>query len=198
MNNLYRSEYWRSVFVFLFLFASVVLLLFSVISLIRSKSHWQSTIDRERTDQLSQRLDEAQKRVDDDESAFERDIVREIENLKKNQTGSGSGMSLADRAALAQVVESQKQLSARLSALEGALMNEPAKALAVPLLKKDVDDVLDREQKDASAVRAQDDRLDRLMSQVLTTTLGVLAFVLSCIGVGFGFWKAASTSNKQT
>ena len=50
-------------------------------------------------------------------------------------------MSLADREALRQTIGEQKKLSVRITALEGALINEPAKALAVPLLEKDVDDL---------------------------------------------------------
>jgi hypothetical protein len=68
-----------------------------------------------------------------------------------NQTG----MSRADRVALDQVVEGQKQLTTRITALEGVLLNEPTKALAVPLLKKDVDGLLDREKTDASEIRAE-------------------------------------------
>lgn len=66
-----------------------------------------------------------------------------------------AGMSLADRFALNQVVEGQKQLTARITALEGVLLNEPTKALAVPLLKKDVDDLLDREKTDVSEIRGE-------------------------------------------
>ena len=106
-------------------------------------------------------------------------------------------MSLADRDALAQLVEGQKQLTARIGALEGALMNEPAKALAVPLMKKDVDDVIDREQKDAAAVRAQDDRLDRLMTQILTTTAAVIGLFVASIGLIFT-WRKSSSAAKQT
>jgi hypothetical protein len=69
--------------------------------------------------------------------------------------GNQTGMTLADRVALNQVVEGQKQLTTRIAALEGALLNEPTKALAVPLLKKDVDDLLDREKTDASEIRAE-------------------------------------------
>jgi hypothetical protein len=196
VNKRYLFEYWRAVVVIFGSFVSLVLLVVSLIGGFRSMMH-ESTFDRERADLLTQRDEEAQKRLQDDETAFVHDIVAQIKSLQKNETGSGSGMSLADRAALAQVVESQKQLSARLSALEGALMNEPAKALAVPLLKKDVDDVLNREKSDASDVRGQDERLDRLMSQVLTTTVAVLAFVVSAIVGLFGVWKAVSASNKN-
>jgi hypothetical protein len=184
---------WRTALVRIGVFVAVVLLTFSLIRTILSKTHLQSTVDRERIDQAALNADALQKMLANARAAFEREIDAGIRNLQKSQNGNG-GMSLADRAALAQVVEGQKQLSVRLRALEGALMNEPAKALAVPLLKKDVDDVLDREQKDAAAVRAQDDRLDRLMSQVLTTTFAVLVFFLSCIGFVFSLRKTATVS----
>jgi hypothetical protein len=74
-------------------------------------------------------------------------------------------------------------------------MNEPAKALAVPMLKKDVDDVLPREQKDSDAVRAQDNRLDRLMTNITKTTLGVLGFGLAGIGFGLSRRMPSSASN---
>jgi hypothetical protein len=185
---------WRTALVRIGVFVAVALLTFSlIISTILSKTHLQSAVDREHIGQAALNADALQKMLASDQAAFERDIDAEIRNLQKGQNGNG-GMSLPGRAALAQVVEGQKQLSARLGALEGALMNEPAKALAVPLLKKDVDDVLDREQKDAAAVRAQDDRLDRLMSQVLTTTFAVLVFFLSCIGFVFSLRKTATVS----
>jgi hypothetical protein len=74
---------------------------------------------------------------------------------REARTPDKTGMSSADRFALNEVVEGQKQLTARITALEGVLVSEPAKALAVPLLKKDVDDLLDREKTDVSEIRGE-------------------------------------------
>jgi len=81
--------------------------------------------------------------------------LRNILAQEGGTPGDQTGMSPADRAALNQVVEGQKQLTTRIEALEGALLNEPVKALAVPLLKKDVDDLLDREKTDTSVTRGE-------------------------------------------
>ena len=76
---------------------------------------------------------------------------------------SATGRPLTDRVAINQVIEEQKQLSARLRGLESALKNDPVTASAVPLLK-DVESLQEREKLDSSAIRNEDNRLNGLQN----------------------------------
>jgi hypothetical protein len=93
---------WRTALVRIGVFVAVALLTFSlIISIILSKTHLQSTVDREHIGQAALNADALQKMLASDQAAFERDIDAEIRNLQKGQNGNG-GMSLPARAALAQ------------------------------------------------------------------------------------------------
>ena len=106
---------------------------------------------------------------------------------------SGSGRPLSDRAAINQVIEDQKQLSARLSGLESALRNDPVTASAVPLLKKDVESLQEREKLDSSAIRNEDDKLDGFAEWYSALIVGTIVSVISLgatiIGIAFKYRK---------
>jgi hypothetical protein len=116
------------------------------------------------------------------------------EALRNAEIGkSGTGRPLPDRAAINQVIEEQKQLSARLSGLESAMRNDPVPASAVPLLKKDVESLQEREKLDSSAIRNEDDRLDGFAEWYSALIVGTIVSVISLgatiIGIAFKYRK---------
>lgn len=116
------------------------------------------------------------------------------EALRNAEIGkSGTGRPLPDRAAINQVIEEQKQLSARLSGLESALRNDPVTASAVPLLRKDVESLQEREKVDSSAIRNEDDRLDGFAEWYSALIVGTIVSVISLgatiIGIAFKYRK---------
>ena len=116
------------------------------------------------------------------------------EALRNAEIGkSGTGRTLPDRPAINQVIEEQKQLSARLSELESALRNDPVTASAVPLLKKDVESLQEREKLDSSAIRNEDDRLDGFAEWYSALIVGTIVSVISLgatiIGIAFKYRK---------
>lgn len=75
-----------------------------------------------------------------------------------------------------------------VSGLEGALKNDPVKALAVPLLKKDVDTIQEREKTDASDIRSEVDRLytfsEWFMGLIIATAVSILALAIPRLRAG--------------
>jgi len=61
-------------------------------------------------------------------------------------------------------------------------MNDPVKALSVPLLKKDVDTIQEREKTDATEIRSEVDRLytfsEWFMGLIIATTVSILALAI--------------------
>ena len=125
-----------------------------------------------------------------------------LEKLTKKGGAPASGrtvmLSDQDRALIDQVVEQQRQISGRLSALEGALMNDPVKALSVPLLKKDVDTIQEREKTDAAEVRSEVDRLytfsEWFMGLIIATAVSILALAIPRLRTG----KKGSDESRST
>jgi flagellar biogenesis protein FliO len=72
-------------------------------------------------------------------------------------------------------------------------MNDPVKAMSVPMLKKDLEDPQDREKSDPSAVRAEDDRFATFqqwfMALIVGTIVSVLALAATIIWMTVKFTK---------
>jgi hypothetical protein len=81
--------------------------------------------------------------------------------------------------------DGQAQLQTRLSGLESALMTTPEKALAVPMLKQQVDTLQDRTHSDLDSVRGEIGRLFTLtqwfIGLMFTIALGVFGLALSSL-----------------
>lgn len=92
-------------------------------------------------------------------------------------------LSPADRQQLQQVTKDEGYLQTRLSALETTLMATPEKAIAVPMLKQQIDTVQDRSHADIEGIRGELARLFTLtqwfIGLMFTIALGVFGLALS-------------------
>jgi hypothetical protein len=100
------------------------------------------------------------------------------------------------------IEEEQKQLSARLSGLEGALKNDPVTTSAVPLLQKEVESLQERQRIDASATRNQDDRLDGFTEWYSALIIGTIVSIMSLgatvIGIALKYRKDSLQAGAST
>lgn len=168
-----------------------------------SNTSQQRRADEARQQQMvlnerSRELEEATQ----NQRAMQQRLNELLEKLTKKGGAPASGrtvmLSDQDRALIDQVVEQQRQISGRLSALEGALMNDPVKALSVPLLKKDVDTIQEREKTDAAEVRSEVDRLytfsEWFMGLIIATAVSILALAIPRLRTG----KKGSDESRST
>lgn len=110
-------------------------------------------------------------------------IIASLESFAQKSGEGKAGLSVADRQTLDSVSAQQKQLSDRLSALETAIMNDPVKALSLPLLRKDFDALQDRTKVDSDALRGELGRLytfaQWFMGLFVTTALSLLSLIVA-------------------
>jgi hypothetical protein len=151
------------------------------------KTSQQRRADETREQQLllTERSRELEATVQNQRVAQQRlnDLVEKLTSKSSASAAGGTAkLSDQDRAVIDQLVEQQKQIAGRLTALEGALMNDPVKALSVPLLKKDVDTIQEREKTDATEIRSEVDRLytfsEWFMGLIIATAVSILALAI--------------------
>ena len=119
------------------------------------------------------------------EIANESEALR-AEIAKASRSGTAphyATLSPADQQVIASLKSQQDDLQKRIGLLEGALMNSPEKALALPLLKEQVDSLQDHTHGDIDAVRGEINRLFGLtqwfIGLMFTIALGVLGLALN-------------------
>jgi len=104
---------------------------------------------------------------------------------KSGKTPQYGLLSPTDRQSLDQIKADQAQLRTRLSGLETALMTTPDKALAVPMLKQQLDILQDRTHSDLDSIRGEIGRLFTLtqwfIGLMFTIAIGVFGLALSNI-----------------
>jgi hypothetical protein len=114
-------------------------------------------------------------------------VIKSNEELQKSVVaaavkGSSShtvdGLSIADRQALDQAKQSAADLSQRITALEGALLQTPEKALALPLLRQQLVDIEDKDKGDSENIHGEISRLYGMMQWFLGLMITLI------IGVG--------------
>jgi hypothetical protein len=91
---------------------------------------------------------------------------------------AANGLTIADRQSLDRAEKADADLNQRLTALEGALLQSPEKAIAVPLLHQQLIDIEDKNKGDAENVHGEINRLYGMMQWFL----GLMTTLI--IGVG--------------
>jgi hypothetical protein len=101
---------------------------------------------------------------------------------KGKRTPPSIGLMTEERRSLNQLLVNQTQLSNRMSALEGALINSPEKALALPLMKQQLVDTQDRVRSDIDGMRAEFGRLfttvQWALGLIITVILGLAGLII--------------------
>jgi septal ring factor EnvC (AmiA/AmiB activator) len=92
--------------------------------------------------------------------------------------GAGRESSTSEQQALSTVEASQKELDRRLSSLEGALLQSPEKAIALPLLRQQLSDIQEKNRGDEDHINGEINRLYGMMQWFLGLMITLI------IGVG--------------
>ncbi len=117
-------------------------------------------------------------------------LQRALQNASRPTNGGGQRAELSpvDRHFLDELKVGQDQLSTRMGTLENVLANTPEKALALPMLRQQVDSLQDRTHSDLEGVRGEIGRLFTLtqwfIALMFTIALGVFGLALSNIRRG--------------
>ncbi len=119
-------------------------------------------------------------RLQEENAALRKTLER---GNKSGQQPRYAELSPIDRQTLTQIKADQEQLRSRFSALETTLVSTPEKAIAVPLLKQQIDTLQDRSHADLDSVRGEIGRLFTLtqwfIGLMFTIALGVFGLALS-------------------
>jgi hypothetical protein len=95
----------------------------------------------------------------------------------------------ADRQRIDEIGTAQSKLEGRLSALESALMTSPEKAVAVPMLKQEIDGLQDRTRSDLDGIRGEIGRLFTLTQWFIGL---MFTIALGMFGLSFNLRKASA------
>ena len=111
-------------------------------------------------------------------------LRKTLENGNKGgQERRYAELSPIDRQTINQIKSDQDQLRSRFTALETTLVTTPEKAIAVPMLKQQIDAIQDRSHADLDSVRGEIGRLFTLtqwfIGLMFTIALGVFGLALS-------------------
>lgn len=140
---------------------------------------------REMTNRIATELDNTRRQLDQLQVAYAA-MQRTMESARKSgKTPQYAQLSPTDRQSLDQIKNDQAQLQTRLSGLETALMTTPEKALAVPMLKQQIDILQDRTHSDLDSIRGEIGRLFALtqwfIGLMFTIALGVFGLAISSL-----------------
>jgi hypothetical protein len=101
----------------------------------------------------------------------------------------------ADRQRIDQIGGAESKLDSRLSALENALMASPEKAVAVPMLKQEIDGLQDRTHSDLDAIRGEIGRLFTLTQWFIGL---MFTIALGMFGLSFNLRKASAAAAEKS
>ncbi len=93
------------------------------------------------------------------------------------------------------IEQSQSKLDARMSVLESSLMISPEKAVAVPMLKQQLDSLQDRTHNDLDGIRGEIGRLFTLTQWFIGL---MFTIALGMFGLSFNLRKASATAGDKS
>jgi hypothetical protein len=111
-------------------------------------------------------------------------LIKTLQDLRSHSTQFAT-LAPADRQAVNFLIETEKSIDERLKSLEVALVTDPSKAFAVPLLRKEIEALQERERNDATNLDNAVGRLQTLM----TTLFGSMLAVFTALG-GISLWRS--------
>lgn len=177
-----------------FLIANIAIiasLVGAVFSLVAIRNEQVRNASKLRAEDLSaivsrqqQAINELQARLGkaDASSSELRDKILQAMSHAGSTPHQDSVLSAADRDALQRAAQTDQDLNRRLSALESALTQSPEKAIALPLLRQQLNDLQDKIKSDSDGQQAEINRvygiLEWLLGLIITLIIGVagLAF----------------------
>lgn len=123
-------------------------------------------------------------------------ILESLNQVKRSgKTPSFTTLSPTDRQSIADIKDAEARLDVRLSSLETSIMSTPEKAVAVPMLKQQVDALQDRTHSDLDGIRGEIGRLFTLTQWFIGL---MFTIALGMFGLSFNLRKAAVSSSEKT
>lgn len=156
MKNEVRSFFkdvgnWLSLFVGIT--TAVITILFFFTSDNSAREDYETLVRKWETDSLRIKL----QKIEFGRRILEDSIISlkiELESQSKNHS-KGKNESLITELQFRRFSGRVDSISSRLTALEDALVENPAKALSIPLIRKDIDNLKESEQKDIDTLKGQ-------------------------------------------
>jgi hypothetical protein len=105
-----------------------------------------------------------------------------------------SALDPSDRQRIDEIGAAESKLDGRLSVLENALMASPEKAVAVPMLKQELDALQDRTHGDLDAIRGEIGRLFTLTQWFIGL---MFTIALGMFGLSFNLRKASAPAAEK-
>jgi hypothetical protein len=122
-------------------------------------------------------------------------ILESLNQVKHSgKSTSFSTLDPADRQSIADIKDAEAKLDARLSSLETSIMATPEKAVAVPMLKQQVDALQDRTHSDLDGIRGEIGRLFTLTQWFIGL---MFTIALGMFGLSFNLRKAALPQSEK-
>jgi hypothetical protein len=123
-------------------------------------------------------------------------IKKSLEQVRSSgRRISMSALDLKDRQKIDGIVQSQSNLDARMSVLENSLMASPEKAVAVPILKQQLDSLQDRTHSDLDGIRSEIGRLFTLTQWFIGL---MFTIALGMFGLSFNLRKVAPAKSESS
>ncbi len=122
-------------------------------------------------------------------------ILKSLEQVRHSgKTVSFSNLDPADRESIDQIRTAEAKLDARLGALEASIMASPEKAVALPMLKQQLDSLQDRTHSDLDGIRGEIGRLFTLTQWFIGL---MFTIALGMFGLSFNLRKAATPTDGE-
>jgi hypothetical protein len=122
-------------------------------------------------------------------------IMKSLEQVRKSGKAiSFSNLDPTDRQSIEEIRTAETKLDARLGGLETSIMASPEKAVALPMLKQQLDSLQDRTHSDLDGIRGEIGRLFTLTQWFIGL---MFTIALGMFGLSFNLRKAAATADGE-
>lgn len=195
-----RLDRWRSIlrqgssFAFLTALATILGLIAAVVSSYELKYKSDDELrqsDQNRMFAIQQRaqIEQANDEIHELRMTNE-SILQSLKQLKRSgKSVTLSTLDPSDRQKIDEIASAQRILDTRLSGLEAAILTTPEKAVAVPMLKQEVDSLQDRTRSDLDGIRSEISRLFALTQWFIGL---MFTIALGMFGLSFNLRRSVS------
>jgi hypothetical protein len=122
-------------------------------------------------------------------------ILKSLDQIKHSgKTVTFGTLNPSDRQSIDEIKSAQLKLDTRLSTLETSIMASPEKALAVPMLKQQIDSLQDRTHNDLEGIRGEIGRLFTLTQWFIAL---MFTIALGMFGLAFNIRKHTAASSSE-
>lgn len=122
-------------------------------------------------------------------------VMRSLDEVRRSgKPFSWVNLTPEERQEINQLNKKEDRLDQRLASLEGALSTSPEKAIAVPMLKQELESLQDRTHNDIDAIRGEIGRLFTLTQWFIGL---MFTIALGMFGLSFNLHKASPSGPQE-